>query len=94
MAHASWNGTIIAKSDDVVKLEGNLYFPADSLVQEHFEASKEKTRCPWKGVACYYDVVVNGERNAAAAWYYPKPKKAAAEISGRVAFWRGVKVAD
>ncbi len=91
MARATWNGAVIAESDDIVTVEGNLYFPAGSLRSEYFEPSDKTTHCPWKGTASYYDVVVNGERNAAAAWYYPDPKKAAAEIRDRVAFWRGVK---
>ena len=90
MARAIWNGTVIAESDDVVKLEGNLYFPADSLKRQFFEASDKQTHCPWKGVASYYDLVVDGKRNAAAAWYYAEPAKAAAQIRDRVAFWRGV----
>jgi len=90
MPQAIWNDTVIAESDDVVKLEGNLYFPADSLKREFFEASDNTTSCPWKGVARYFDVVVDGKRNEAAAWYYPQPKEAAAQIRDRVAFWRGV----
>ncbi|MDH3588108.1 MAG: DUF427 domain-containing protein [Gammaproteobacteria bacterium] len=90
MAQAIWNGTVIAESDDVIKLEGNLYFPADSLKRQFFEASDKQTHCPWKGTASYYDVVVDGQRNAAAAWYYAEPAEAAAQIRDRVAFWRGV----
>ena len=89
----SWNGIVIASSDDIVKVEGNAYFPADSLVKEHFQPADHRTRCGWKGEAHYYDVVVNGEVNSNAAWFYPEPKSAAAEIKGRVAFWRGVNVA-
>ncbi|MDH3647720.1 MAG: DUF427 domain-containing protein [Gammaproteobacteria bacterium] len=92
MAKAIWNGTVIAASDDVVEVEGNFYFPADSLTHEYFKASNKQTTCPWKGVASYYDVTVNGECNAAAAWYYPKPKSAAKQIRDRVAFWRGIKI--
>ena len=89
---ASWNGAVIASSDDIVKVEGNAYFPADSLVMEHLEPSDHRTTCGWKGEAHYYNVVVNGEVNSNAAWFYPEPKSAAAEIKGRVAFWRGVAV--
>lgn len=89
---ATWNGTTIAESDDTVVVEGNHYFPADSLVAEHFEASDTHTTCGWKGIASYYTVVVDGERNPDAAWYYPEPKPPAKQITGRVAFWRGVQV--
>ena len=89
---AIWNGKVIAKSDETVVVEGNHYFPASSLVREHFEASATKTTCPWKGTASYYSVVVDGETNADAAWYYPDPRAAAAEIKDHVAFWRGVEV--
>ena len=89
---ASWNGAVIASSDDIVKVEGNAYFPADSLVMEHLQPSDHRTTCGWKGEAHYYNVVVNGQVNSNAAWFYPEPKSAAAEIKGRVAFWRGVAV--
>ena len=89
---AIWNGAVLAESDDTVVVEGNHYFPADSLNREHFEESAKHTTCHWKGVASYYTVVVDGVRNPDAAWYYPSPKPAAAEIEGRVAFWRGVRV--
>ena len=89
---ATWNGTVLAESDDTVVVEGNHYFPADSLVREHFADSDTTSHCPWKGDASYYHVEVGGDRNADAAWYYPEPKSAAEEIRGRVAFWRGVKV--
>ncbi len=91
---ATWNGTIVADSDDTVVVEGNHYFPADAVRREYVEPSDKRSTCPWKGIASYYDVVVDGERNAAAAWYYPAPKAAAAEIAGRVAFWRGVRVEE
>ena len=90
MAVATWNGTVIAESDDIVTVEGNLYFPADSLKREFFEPSSKQTTCPWKGVASYFDIVVDGQRNDAAAWYYPEPKEAAAQIRDRAAFWKGV----
>ena len=80
--------------DDTVVVEGNHYFPADSLRREFFAPSDQKTSCPWKGQASYYDLVVGDDRNAGAAWVYETPKDAAAEIKGRVAFWRGVEVSD
>ena len=89
---ATWNGSVIAESDDTVVVEGNQYFPAGSIKREHFRESDTHTTCPWKGEASYYDVVVNGETNKDAAWYYPEPKDAAKEIKDHVAFWRGVKV--
>ncbi|MET0647047.1 MAG: DUF427 domain-containing protein [Pyrinomonadaceae bacterium] len=89
---AIWKGTVLAESDDTVVVEGNHYFPADSMNREHFRESETHTGCPWKGTASYYDVVVGGEVNADAAWYYPEPKEAAKEIKDRVAFWRGVRV--
>lgn len=91
---ATWNGTVLAESDDTVVVDGNHYFPPDSLRRQHLEPSDERSTCPWKGTASYYDVVVAGERNRAAAWYYPEPKAAAAPIARRVAFWRGVNVQD
>ena len=89
---AIWNDEVIAESGDTVVVEGNHYFPAASLRQEFFEPSDRTSSCPWKGTASYYDVVVKGDRNAGAAWYYPTPKEAAAQIQDRVAFWRGVEV--
>ena len=89
---AMWKGAVLAESDDTVVVEGNHYFPAESVNREHFRESATHTVCPWKGEASYYDVVVGGEVNKDAAWYYPRPKEAAREIEGRVAFWRGVKV--
>jgi len=89
---ATWKGTTIAESDDTVVVEGNHYFPADSIKKELFGPSDKHTTCPWKGEASYYDVVVNGEVNKDAAWYYPEPKDAAQNIAGRVAFWKGVEV--
>ena len=91
---AIWNGEVIAESNDTVVVEGNHYFPSDSLRREFFAPSDQKSVCPWKGEASYYDVDVGGRRNAGAAWYYPAPKAAAAEIKDRVAFWRGVEIAD
>jgi uncharacterized protein (DUF427 family) len=92
MPRAIWNGTVLADSPDTVVVEGNHYFPTDSIKQEHFQPSDTHTECPWKGTASYYTVSVNGQTNPDAAWYYPDPKPAAAQIKGRVAFWKGVKV--
>jgi uncharacterized protein (DUF427 family) len=89
---AIWNGKVLAESDDTVVVEGNHYFPRDSLVPEHFVDSDTHTVCGWKGTASYFSVVVDGRTNVDAAWYYPTPKPAAAQIQGRVAFWRGVQV--
>ena len=89
---ATWKGAVLAESDDTVVVEGNHYFPPDSIKREHISESETHTVCPWKGTASYYDVVVDGEVNRDAAWYYPRPKDAAKEIKDRVAFWRGVKV--
>jgi uncharacterized protein (DUF427 family) len=89
---ATWNGVVLAESDDTIVIEGNHYFPPETLRREHFRPSATHTTCPWKGVASYYDVVVGSAVNADAAWYYPEPKDAAREIAGRVAFWRGVRV--
>ena len=91
---AIWNGETIAESDDTVVVEGNHYFPVDSLKSEFFSRSEKQTTCPWKGVASYYDIEVAGRRNEGAAWFYPEPKPAAGEIAGRVAFWRGVEVVE
>jgi len=89
---AIWNGAILAQSDKTVVIEGNHYFPPDSIKQEYFQQNGTHTVCPWKGTASYYDVVVDGQTNKDAAWYYPEPKPAAHEIRGYVAFWHGVKV--
>ena len=89
---AIWNGEVIAESDDTVVVEGNRYFPEASIRGEFFSKSAQTSVCPWKGTAAYYDLEVNGERNPGAAWTYADPKPAAAEIQGRVAFWRGVEV--
>ena len=89
---AVWNGAVIAESDDTVVVEGNHYFPEDSIDGRYFEKSDRTTTCPWKGVASYYDITVDGKTNVGAAWYYPDPKDAAKEIQGRVAFWQGVEV--
>ena len=89
---ATWQGTTLAESDETVVVEGNHYFPADSIRHEHFSESDTHTTCSWKGEASYYDISVNGEVNKDAAWYYPEPKQAAANIENRVAFWKGVVV--
>jgi uncharacterized protein (DUF427 family) len=92
MPRAIWNGVVLAESDRSEVVEGNHYFPPDSVRREHLRDSTTHTTCPWKGVASYYDVVAAGRTNKDAAWYYPAPKDAAAEIKGYVAFWRGVSV--
>ncbi len=89
---AIWKGQVIADSDDTVVVEGNHYFPRETVASDNLEESATTTFCGWKGTAHYFSIVVGGERNADAAWYYPDPKKAAAEIKNRVAFWRGVEV--
>ena len=91
---ATWNGTTLAESDDTVVVEGNHYFPADSLVREHFSESQHTSYCPWKGTASYYHLAVGGQQNENAAWYYPEPKEKAASIRDRVAFWKGVVVSE
>lgn len=91
---ARWNGAVLAESAETVVVEGNHYCPAESVRREHLQRSDRRSTCPWKGVASYYDVVVEGERNPGAAWYYPEPKEAAAEITDHVAFWRGVTVEE
>lgn len=94
MATAKWKNTVIADAaaNEVVVVEGNIYFPLSSARPEHLQPSEHQTVCPWKGTAHYYDVVVDGDVNKNAAWYYPEPKDAAKQIAGRVAFWKGVEV--
>lgn len=89
---AIWNGKTLAESDDTIVIEGNHYFPEDSINKEYFAPSETHTFCPWKGTASYYNVVVDGETNADASWFYPTPKDAAKEIENYVAFWKGVEV--
>lgn len=89
---AIWNGAVLAQSDHTVVVEGNHYFPADSIDRRYFVGSGKSTVCPWKGAASYYSVVVDGEGDKDAAWYYPQPSAAAEEIRDHLAFWRGVKV--
>ena len=93
MVTATWNDTVIARSDDTVVVENNHYFPLDAVTPGVLTPSDTTSVCPWKGTANYYSVVAGGKTNADAAWYYAEPKSAAAAIKGRVAFWKGVKVA-
>ncbi len=94
MAIARWNGVVIAESDETTVVEGNHYFPMDSVRAELLAPSSKQTMCPWKGTASYYTVTVDGHENPDAAWSYPAPKPAAAQIKDHVAFWRGVTVTD
>jgi uncharacterized protein (DUF427 family) len=89
---ALWNNVVLAESQDTIVIEGNHYFPEESLRKEHFRPSATHTVCPWKGTASYYDIVVGDQVNSDAAWYYPTPSEAAKQIAGRVAFWKGVRV--
>ncbi len=91
---AIWNNKIIAESERTILLEGNHYFPIESVKTEYFKTSIHKTVCPWKGTASYYDIVVEGSVNEDAAWYYPSPSDKAAHIKDHVAFWKGVKVLE
>ena len=91
---AVWENKVIAESSNTVVVEGNHYFPVDSVNMEMLRNSTTHSHCPWKGEASYYDVVVGDEVNADAAWYYPEPKPAAQEITGHVAFWKGVTVSE
>lgn len=94
MAKATWNGVTIAESDETVVVDGNHYFPSDSLKKEYFEASDYTTVCGWKGTANYYSLVVDGKKNQDAAWYYESPKPEAKVLTGRVAFWKDVVVQE
>ncbi len=91
---AIWNGRVIAESDDTVVVEGNHYFPAESVDASVLRPSSTHTTCPWKGLASYWTLEVDGRANPDAAWYYPSPKPAAEQIAGRIAFWRGVTVTE
>jgi uncharacterized protein (DUF427 family) len=91
---AIWNGQVIAESDDTVLVEGNHYFPESAVRREVLLASNHRTSCPWKGQARYWSLLVNGDVNPEAAWYYPEPSEAAAQIKGRIAFWKGVQVTE
>jgi uncharacterized protein (DUF427 family) len=92
MVQATWQGALLAESDNCVVIEGNQYFPANAVNKAHLSPSQHTSVCPWKGTAHYYDVVVNGKTNPNAAWYYPQPYAAAIDIKDRIAFWKGVKV--
>jgi uncharacterized protein (DUF427 family) len=92
MPKAVWNGAVLAQSDRTEIVEGNHYFPSGSLNREYFKESPTHSTCPWKGEAHYYNVVVNGQVNKDAAWYYPSPKDAAKTIKDHVAFWKGVQI--
>lgn len=92
MAKATWEGAVLAESNQTVEVEGNQYFPPDAIRQEYFKPSTQHTVCPWKGTASYYDVEVGEKKNAGAAWYYSEPTPEAKQIKGYVAFWRGVRV--
>jgi uncharacterized protein (DUF427 family) len=96
MPKAVWSGAVLAEAeaDDVRIVEGNAYFPPESVDHTYLRESKTSSVCPWKGVASYYDVVVEGDVNRDAAWYYPTPKPAAEEIAGYVAFWKGVEIEE
>jgi uncharacterized protein (DUF427 family) len=92
MAKATWNGTVVAESDDTVVVEGNHYFPAESVDSRFLRPSNTHTQCPWKGTASYHHVEVDGVASADAAWFYPNPLPAASQIKNRIAFWKGVRV--
>jgi uncharacterized protein (DUF427 family) len=94
MATARWNGEVIAESDQTTIVEGNHYFPVESVRAEYLRDSDTHTICPWKGTASYYTLEVNGDKNQDAAWYYPEPKPKASQVKDRVAFWNGVEVTD
>ena len=91
---AIWNNQLLAESDDTIVIEGNHYFPADSVNMEFFQNSDTHTTCPWKGIASYYNLEVDGKENRDAAWYYPEVSELARAIKGRVAFWKGVEVVE
>ena len=92
MPKATWKGVTLAESDKCIVVEGNQYFPPDSIQRAYFKESSTHTTCPWKGLASYYTIEINGETNKDAAWFYPEPKDAARQIKDHVAFWRGVDV--
>jgi uncharacterized protein (DUF427 family) len=94
MPRAIWNGVVLAESDKCEVVEGNYYFPPDSVNKQYFKDSSNHTSCAWKGQASYYTIEVDGQENKDAAWYYPNPKDAAQQIKGYIAFWKGVKVED
>lgn len=92
MAKAIWNGVVLAESNETIVVEGNHYFPPESVNMAYFKPSDTHTTCPWKGLASYYTIEVDGKTNPDAAWYYPTPKEAAKHVTGRIAFWKGVVV--
>lgn len=92
MPKATWNGAVLAESSETIEIEGNQYFPPESVNRQYLEDSTMHSTCPWKGEASYYHVVVNSEKNPDAAWYYPSPKDAAAQIKNHVAFWKGIQI--
>lgn len=89
---AEWNNQIIAESDATIVVENNHYFPAEAVKSDYLKSSSTHTTCPWKGIASYYTLEVDGKQNPDAAWFYPEPKNAAAQIKNYVAFWKGVKI--
>ena len=89
---AIWNNTVIAESEDTIVIENNHYFPAESIKKEFFSESDSRSTCPWKGLASYYTLTVEGKENKDAAWYYPEVSELARTIKGRVAFWKGVRI--
>lgn len=91
---ATWNNTLIAESDNTIVVEGNHYFPKESIKEEFFSSSQTQTICPWKGTAHYYTISANGAENTDAAWSYPDPKEAAHNIKGYIAFWNGVVISE
>lgn len=91
---AIWNGTVLAESDRTVQIEGNQYFPPESIKTEHFRPSTHTTACPWKGTASYYTIEADGRTNRDAAWYYPDPSPASRQIKDHIAFWKGVRVTE
>lgn len=91
---ATWNGVVLAESDDIVTVEGNAYFLRDSLNDEYFDQSKSVSLCLWKGKASYFSVTVNGQTNKDCAWYYPKPSFLAKKIKNRIAFWKGIQISE
>ena len=92
MARAVWNGVTLAESDETIVVEGNHYFPRESVDSQYIRESDTTTVCPWKGVARYYHLEVEGQTNPDAAWYYPEPKPAASQVANRIAFWKGVEL--
>lgn len=92
MVKAIWNNTVIAESDATVQVEGNHYFPPSTIKKEYFKTTDTHTSCPWKGVASYYDIEVDGDVNKDAAWFYPEVSELAKGIKGYIAFWKGVEV--